>query len=233
MKQRKPAARSTGSEPLTREVYDEICKTLFLNDYPPGHKLNYRKMAEQMNMSPTPLLQALKHMELIGLVRHEPNRGFFIIEITPGEAEEAYAIREALELSLVPAIIEKVDGAGLARLKLALDEYCEVSTNGHVKLRMAKDFKFHLTLAELAERPLTVRILRYLLDFSYLRSTPSLMYYRPGDAAGKEHRDIYEAVAARDAFALEQAVSTHVRNICGDTMAALQQKEPGIDEIDF
>lgn len=233
MKKRKLAAMATGNQPLTREVYDEIRKTLFLNDYPPGHKLNYRKMATQMNLSPTPLLQALKHMELLGLVRHEPNRGFFIVEITPGEAEEAYAIREALELSIVPAIIENADEAGLSQLKEALDEYSAAGTDGHVKLRMAKDFKFHLTVAELSGRSLTVNLLRYLLDFSYLRSSPPLMYYRPDDAAGKEHRAIYEAVADRDPAALRRAISTHIHNICEDTLAALGQREPTIDEIDF
>ena len=233
MKKRKSAAKATGREPLTREVYDEIRKTLFLNDYPPGHKLDYRKMAAEMNMSPTPLLQALKHMELLGLVRHEPNRGFFIVEITPREVEEAYAVRESLELSIVPAILANLDAEGTKRLKQALDEYCEVSRKGHVKLRMAKDFKFHLTLAELSGRSLTVGILRYLFDFSYLRSAPGLIYYRPDDAAGQEHREIYSAVMARDESALCQTIRNHIRNVCRDTMTALQQKEPGIDEIDF
>lgn len=233
MKKRKSAAKATGRETLTREVYNEMRKDLFLNDYPPGHKLDYRKMAESMNLSLTPVLQALKHMELMGLVRHEPNRGFFIIEITPEEVREAYSIREALELNIVPAVIENLDEAGEQKLKEALDEYDEATRQGHVKLRMAKDFKFHLTMAEISGQSLTVWILRYLLDFSYLRSNPRLIFYRPDDMAGREHREIFHAVIARDVTAAREALRKHIRNICTDTLEVMQRRKIGADEIDF
>lgn len=233
MKTPKNTGKVTGRVPLTQAVYKKIRQTLFLSDFPPGHKLDYRKMAESMHLSPTPVLQALKHMELMGLVKYEPNRGFFIIEITPREIKEVYAIRETLELQMVPAIIENLDDAGEQRLKTALDEYFQASQNRHVKLRMAKDFKFHLTMAEISGQALTVRILRYLLDFSYLRSNPKLIFYRSGDAAGREHLEIFQAVVARNASRVREALQRHIRNICRDTLAVMQQKEIGADEIDF
>ncbi|MEN8247236.1 MAG: GntR family transcriptional regulator, partial [Thermodesulfobacteriota bacterium] len=67
---------------LTKEAYNDIRKMIFLNEFRPGQKVAYRKMAQRLDMSLTPVVQALKLMEHMGLVRHEPNRGFFIDKIT-------------------------------------------------------------------------------------------------------------------------------------------------------
>lgn len=227
---------STKKEPkfLTREVYNEIRKTIFLNDYRPGQKLEYRKMAENMGMSPTPVVQALKHMELLELVRHEPNRGFFITEISQEEIKEAYRLREILELSLVPDIIANLDDSGEKKLKQTLHEYIEASKKGHVKLQMAKDFKFHLTIAEISGQSLTLWILRYLFDFLYLnRYRRGLFFYRPDNAAGNEHQAIFDAVMARDTGAARSAIKKHIRNICSDTLEVMKSQTLDADQIDF
>lgn len=56
-----------------------------------------------------------------------------------------------------------------APIKKTLDEYFEASQDGSTKPRLAKDIQFHLTLAEASEESISVQILRYLLDFLYLR----------------------------------------------------------------
>lgn len=219
---------------LSREVYNEIRKTIFLSDHVPGQKLEYRKMAESMGMSPTPVVQALKHMELLDLVRHEPNRGFYIIEITAGQVAEAYRLRETLELSLVPDIIGNLDADGERTLEEVLDDYNKASINSHIKLRWSKDIKFHMTIAELSNQPLTVWVLRYLFDFLYLnRFSPGFYYYRPNNAANHEHQDILDAILARDVDAAREAISCHIRNICSDTLQMMKAKEVGVDQIDF
>jgi DNA-binding GntR family transcriptional regulator len=94
---------------LTQEAYQDIRRMIFLKELNPGQKVAYREMAERLGMSLTPVVQALKHMEFMGLVRHEPNRGFFIEQISPKEIEEAYELREMLETSLLPSVIKGLD----------------------------------------------------------------------------------------------------------------------------
>jgi DNA-binding GntR family transcriptional regulator len=67
-------------------------------------------------MSITPVIQALKRLEYQGLVRHEPNRGYYTEPISLKEITEIYEFRELIELSLLPKIIENINSKGLKKL---------------------------------------------------------------------------------------------------------------------
>ena len=218
---------------LTREAYKDIRRMIFLKELNPGQKVAYREMAERLGMSLTPVVQALKHMEFMGLVRHEPNRGFFIEQISPQEIEEAYQLREMLETSLLPGVIKGLDDKGEKELKQALDEYLAASRSGSLNLRLAKDINFHMTLVGLSGQRLSIRILRYLFDFLYLRFGQELIFSRPQESAGLEHQAIFDAVAARDVSAARKAMRRHIRNIRNNALEGMQNRLAEADQIDF
>ncbi|MBW2657305.1 MAG: GntR family transcriptional regulator [Deltaproteobacteria bacterium] len=222
-----------GEKNLTREAYQDIRRMIFLKELNPGQKVAYREMAERLGMSLTPVVQALKHMEFMGLVRHEPNRGFFIEHILPQEIEEAYQLREMLETSLLPGVIEGLDDKGQKELKQALDDYLAASRSGSLNLRLAKDINFHMTLAGLSDQHLSIRILRYLFDFLYLRFGQELIFSRPQESAGLEHQAIFDAVAGRDVSAARKAMRRHIRNIRNNALEGMQNRLAEAEQIDF
>ena len=89
----------------TKKAYRGIRKMLFHKEIVPGQKIAYRDLSERLKMSPTPVIQALKWLEFQGLVRHEPNRGYYTEPISLEEAREIYELREILEISLLPDTI--------------------------------------------------------------------------------------------------------------------------------
>jgi len=167
------------------------------------------------------------------VVRHEPNRGFFIEQILPQEIEEAYQLRETLETSLLPGVIEGLDDKGEKEIKQALDEYLAASRSGSLNLRLAKDINFHMTLAGLSDQHLSIRILRYLFDFLYLRFGQELIFSRPQESAGLEHQAIFDAVAARDVSAARKAMRRHIRNIRNNALEGMQNRLAEAEQIDF
>ena len=223
----------SGEKNLTREAYQDIRRMIFLKELNPGQKVAYREMAERLGMSLTPVVQALKHMEFMGLVRHEPNRGFFIEHISPQEIEEAYQLREMLETSLLPGVIEGLDDKGEKMLEQALGEYLTASRSGSLNLRLAKDINFHMALAGLSDQRLSIRILRYLFDFLYLRFGQELIFSRPRESAGLEHQAIFDAVAARDVSAARKAMRRHIRNIRNNALEGMQNRLAEAEQIDF
>ena len=230
---KKNGIHPNGEKDLTREAYKDIRRMIFLKELNPGQKVAYRKMAERLGMSLTPVVQALKHMEFMGLVRHEPNRGFFVEQISTQEIEEAYQLREMLELSLLPAVIEDLDDDDEKELKKALDEYLAASRSGSLNLRLAKDINFHMALAGLSGQHLSIRILRYLFDFLYLRFGQELIFSRPQESAGLEHQAIFDAVAARDVSAARKAMRRHIRNLRNNALEGMQNRLAEAEQIDF
>jgi len=227
------ANKLNGEKDLTREAYKDIRRMIFLKELNPGQKVAYRKMAERLGMSLTPVVQALKHMEFMGLVRHEPNRGFFIEQISPQEIEEAYQLREMLELSLLPAVIENLDDDDEKELKQALDEYLAAGRSGSLNLKLAKDINFHMALAGLSGQRLSIWILRYLFDFLYLRFGQELIFSRPQENAVLEHQAIFDAVAARDVSTARKAMRRHIRNIRNNAREGMQNRLLEAEQIDF
>ena len=94
-----PAKKPIRKVNLTRKAYNDIRKIIFLNELRPGQKVAYRDMAKRLGVSLTPVVQALKHMEFLGLLQHEPNRGFFIKPIVVDEVSEAF---EMFVSSMIP-----------------------------------------------------------------------------------------------------------------------------------
>ena len=58
----------------SQQAYKGIRRKLYHKELVPGQKIAYRELAEQLDMSPTPIIQALKWLEIQGFVRHEPHR---------------------------------------------------------------------------------------------------------------------------------------------------------------
>lgn len=86
----------------------------FLNKIIPGQKISYGDLAKRLNMSTTPVIQALKHLEIQGLVRHESNRGYYTENISLSEVIEIYDFRELIEVSLLP---DTISGMNKTKLK--------------------------------------------------------------------------------------------------------------------
>ncbi len=190
-------------------------------------------MASRIDMSLTPVVQALKHMEFLGLIRHEPNRGFFVNTLTAEEVAEVYELRELLEIHLIPKIIANLDSDAEKKLQKALDEYLDASQSGSLNLQLARDMHLHMTLAEISGEAISTRLLRYLLDFLYLRFDPAIIFSRPQKSAAKEHQKICDRIVAKDLSGACDAMRQHIHSIRDNALQGIQKRLDEKTEIDI
>jgi len=104
-------------------AYQGIRRMLYHKELIPGQKVAYRELAERLGMSHTPIIQALKWLEIQGFVRHETHRGYFMEPFRLEEVEEIYELRELLEPSLLSDAMGQLDSNGKKKLKAALDAH--------------------------------------------------------------------------------------------------------------
>jgi DNA-binding GntR family transcriptional regulator len=192
-------ALKKGAKPTSRETtdhvetaYDGIRMMLLHNEILPGRKISYRQLAEKLHMSLTPVIQALKRLEYQGLVRHEPNRGYFTEPMSLQEIQEIYDMREILEISLLPDGIKNLDEAAIRRLRQLVEAVNSANTANDLNQRIQKDREFHLTLAEISGKRIPVQMLRYLFDLLYLKYSGSLLFAAAKDAVGAQHNAIQD-----------------------------------------
>jgi len=196
---------------------------LFQNEIVPGQKISYRELAERLGMSLTPVIQALKRLEFQNLVRHEPNRGYFTEPVSLEEVQEIYELREAIELSLLPVTISKLDETGIEKLRGIVDQNAASFQDFNLNDSLINDREFHLTLASLSGRKIQLDTLRHLFDLLYLKYRGSLLFVTAKVPVGSEHQNIFDPVVARDLEKAQKALQNHFINVKGQVLSALEQ----------
>jgi DNA-binding GntR family transcriptional regulator len=199
------------AEDSSHIAYQGIRRMIYTRELVPGQKIAYRDLAEKLHLSPTPIIQALKRLELLSFVSHEPNRGFCMTPFSIKEIEEIYEMRELIEPSLLRATIHNINKEGLGTLKTALHAHQAAERELFLKDRLFKNREFHLTLASLSGRETQIRILENLFDILFLKY--SNLPRTSLTATDQEHQEIYDTVAVRSLDRAQSVLKNHVTNV--------------------
>ncbi len=209
--QKKIEKKDKQQEDSSQVAYRGIRRMIYTRELVPGQKIAYRDLAEKLGLSPTPIVQALKRLELQGFVTHEPNRGFCMTPFSIKEIEEIYEMRELIEPSLVGTTVQNLNKEGLGKLKAALEAHLSAERELYLKERLFKNREFHLTLASLSGKETQIRILQNLFDILFLKY--SGLPRTSLTATDQEHQEIYDAVALRSTERAQTVLKNHVTNV--------------------
>ena len=194
---------------------------LFHNEIAPGQKISYHELAEKLNVSLTPVIQALKRLEHQGLVYHRTNRGYFTAPLGAQEVEEIYEMRELIEMSLLPAILNNLNGATLEKLRSIPDEDKRIPRENYLNHILLQDRELHLAIAAIAGRKVQLQILQHVFDLLYLKYRGSLLFIASEESVGSWHRNLFCALEARDLKKARQAMRKHFRVTKKNALKAL------------
>jgi DNA-binding GntR family transcriptional regulator len=146
-------------------VYQTLRDRIIDGDYPPGVRMSQDGLASELNVSRTPLREALHRLEADGLVVAEANRGMEVAPISDGQVEQCYAIRLLVEPPTIAAIAGSLSSEDLADMAEALGEM-EKNSN-----RIRDYQESHLRFHEIALRryPAAIRELTQSLHLKIYR----------------------------------------------------------------
>jgi DNA-binding GntR family transcriptional regulator len=220
-------------EESSQTAYLGIRHMLYNKELVPGQRIAYRDLAEKLRLSSTPIIQALKWLELQGFVRHEPNRGYSMAPFSIKEVEELYEIRELIEPSLVPAAIEKIDKKGLSDLKEALEAHLSAEREFYLKERLFRNREFHMTLASLSGKATQIRILQNVFDMIFLKYGGNYFPISSLSATDQAHQEIYDAVALRSLERAQSVLKNHLTNVKIQVMTSIKKILAEQERTDF
>jgi DNA-binding GntR family transcriptional regulator len=197
----------------------------------PGEKLRQENLAQQLGISPTPIREAFRRLEVEGLLVHSAHKGVRVVEFTIKDAEEVCLIRSALESLAARLAITSSNREELGELVGKLEKLQEEMEECLQK----EDFEqladlhddFHMSLYGLAQAPR----LQQLISIFRLNYPHDTLWIIPGRAAESllEHRKIVEAVREGDAGLTEQLVQQHLESAMKALVEHLQSSK--LDEI--
>lgn len=195
-------------------LVDLLRERILSGDAAPERPLRQDAIAAELGVSKIPLREAMARLEREGLVRAEPNRGWFVRPLSAAEASEVYALRLQLEPDLAALAASRATDAERETARAALTL---LERGGEVG---ALNRAFHLALVRPADRPVTLDIVErlHILSDRYVRK--HLEPLGRDTRAHAEHRAILTAWLARDRKAVAKLLRDHI----GQTLDDLERQ---------
>lgn len=203
---------SADKSSLRGRVFNQIREAILEGEYKPGDVLRESTIAQKMNVSRTPVREAIRQLELEGLVHSIPNKETIVSGITNEDVHDILMIRTRLEGLAARYAAERITDKEIKEMEevLALTEFY-VSREDINELK-GLDHKFH----EIMYKATDSKILNHVLsDFhDYIQNARKTSIATPGRAKRllQEHHDIYEAIKQRDADQAEKLLNQHIAN---------------------
>lgn len=187
-------------------VVDRIREMILSGQVKPGDWLRQDELANRFGVSTMPVREALRQLQTEGLVTFYPRRGATVSEISVGDYEEIYRIREELEVLACRWAAEDFDRIPLDRLRNLLTEIESAVANQDIPRRMETVREFFFLIFGASQKNHLLRILSSLWDLSqqYRRYFSTISEIVPQRLAN--YREVYRACQARDAQALEKSI---------------------------
>jgi DNA-binding GntR family transcriptional regulator len=199
---------------LYEQVYQALRAAILTGDLPPGDRLVETQLAEWLQVSRTPLREALRQLQQDGLVTADVSGGLRVTTITASDAEELYDCRLALEALAVTGACTNATPEQLKAIAACVTKAESATANSYGSLSAESlldvDYQFHHLIAESSGNRRLVSLLDSLFDamallrIQTLQQNPNVLDIR------LEHRQIYEAIASRDADVAVAAITQHL-----------------------
>ncbi len=214
-------------------AYQGIRRMLYSKELAPGQKIAYRDLAEKLQLSPTPIIQALKWLELQGFVHHEPNRGYSMAPFSLQELEELYELRELIEPSLISATMQNINKKGLSELKAALEAHLSAEREFYLKERLFKNREFHMTLASLSGKGTQIRVLQNVFEMLFLKYGGNYLPMSSLISTDQAHQEIYDAISLRSLEHAQTVLKNHITNVKVQVLSSVKKMLAEQEQSDF
>ncbi len=199
------------------EVYRVLLDAISDGTLAPGTRLTQEEIAEQLSVSRSPVLQALRLLKKDGLVRDAPGRGVLVAPLELQSIGHVYEVRGALE-----ALAARLAARRNARIDTALIAAGRQASRGSdVKAMLEADMAFHNALYEASGNPLIAQSAH--THWVHLRRVMGAVLQASGlrDAIWDEHQAIADAIAAGNAERAAALVERHTARARANLMARL------------
>lgn len=200
------------NRPIREVVYESIRSTLIEGRVPAGERFVEKEYSQRLNISRTPVREALKQLESEHLVEYVPRIGVVVKRITKDDVIEIYKIRESLEILVAECAMENISPEEIEEINQLLDLTEKTNQEGNIErvIELFGEFNTLIYKASKMKR-LPVMILNLNTYLQRFRNISILDNDRRKKAL-LEHRQIIEAITSKDKELASKVIKNHLND---------------------
>ena len=195
-------------EKLSNQIYAVLKDMIADHRFQPGARLNIESIARELDVSRTPVWEAVRRLEQEGLIENIPNRGVFMSSLTAEKALDLYAVREILEGMAARLAATRIDDGALEAMAQCILKQREVIENQDILAYSKLDFAFHATVYDACGN----EWLKELLETIKNKMRPLTLHMNPDfSTLIDQHVMLLHALQERDPEKAEETFRRHNR----------------------
>ena len=202
------------SKSLREQVYQALRQIILAGDIASGERIVETKLAKQLNVSRTPIREAIGQLQREKLIVSNPNGGFRVATMSIKDAIQLYDCRIALEQVSVKGACELVNSPNLEQLEqyvVSAEKLAESNTGKANSFELLElDYQFHHLIAEISDNQWLLALLEQVFDKMALLRVQTTQHNPQVLEIRSEHRQIFEAIANRNADLAKKSIEQHL-----------------------
>lgn len=198
--------------PLRDVVFHTLRRAIMQGDLKPGERLMEIKLANRLGVSRTPIREAIRMLELEGLVTMVPRKGAQVAEITEKDLKDVLEVRIGLEELAVKFVCQRIDDRQLRELQEASRKFAEAVQSEDLTKLAEADVNFHDLIYKATGNERLVQLLNNIREQMYRYRVEYLKDIAVRRTLADEHRSICEALRAGDETKALDYIRVHIDN---------------------
>ena len=198
--------------PLRDVVFNTLREAILRGDLEPGERLMEIALANRLGVSRTPIREAIRKLELEGLVVMIPRRGAQVASITQKDLKDVLEVRTSLEVLATELACQRMDAEQFDDLKKALRAFEKALGGKDVTEIARRDVDFHDVIFASTQNARLVQILNNLREQMYRDRLEYLKDFSSHRRLLTEHQQLVEAIEKKDSQAAVHIIKEHIYN---------------------
>ncbi len=196
--------------PLRDVVFNTLRRAILRGELVPGQRLMEIQLAEKMGVSRTPVREAIRKLELEGLVVMIPRKGAEVAHISGKNLRDVLEVRRALEELAGELACARMSAEELKLLEQANHRFAAVIGSDDITMLAQTDEDFHGLIYRATENDRLVQMVNHLREQMYRYRIEHIKDKSQRKLLVQEHQEIIRALAARDVEAARRAIRGHI-----------------------
>ena len=211
--------------PLRDIVFQTIRKAILNGELEPGERLMETQLGEKLGVSRTPIREAIRKLELEGLVVMVPRKGAQVAQFTIKDIEDVLQVRASLEALAAKLACKHMDERSFLKLQLIITEYEYAAKEDDIEVMIQKDIEFHDTIALASQNDKLIQLYNNMREqvqryrIAYLKNTEQ------SNSVIAEHNEILKALKNREEEVASNLATQHIETQCSSIMRFINSRK--------
>lgn len=198
--------------PLRDEVFNTLRQAILTGELKPGERLMEIHLANRLGVSRTPVREAIRMLELEGLVTMIPRRGAEVAQITEQSLKDVLEVRRCLDALCAELACDRISAQQLERLERACGDFEQAVKAGDAREIAQKDVQLHDIILEATGNRRLIQMVNNLAEQMYRYRFEYIKDYTMHGKLVEEHRALYRAIRDKDKETARNTAMVHIDN---------------------